>query len=320
MKQQESKQAGFALLTVLMVVALVAIIAAELVYQQALNIQRSANMLHQAQSSAVSWGLEAWIKKGLKLDAEQNQVDHLNEEWARPMPPVPFEDGEISGQLFDRQGLLNLNNLQETDKTKRELWQGMFRRYLQLKELDPLLEGAVTDWIDADSNLGQNGAESDTYLLKLPAYRAGNQKLVILQELGLVKGFNEQIIAAIQPDITVLPIITKINVNTAPANVLASMATWMDINIANSWVESRKQAPADKVETFRTFVKNQAGVSDDDLNRTLPADFLTVTSDFFYLKGLAAYGESKMAISAVFFRKGKTQVNLVQRWVGASDE
>lgn len=315
-----SSQKGFALLTVLMVVALVAIIAAELVYQQALNIQRSANMLHQAQSAAVSWGLETWIKKGLKLDAEQNQIDHLNEEWARPMPPVPFEDGEISGQLFDRQGLLNLNNLQEADKTKRALWQGMFQRYLQLKELEPGLEAAVTDWVDADSNLGQNGAESDTYLLKLPAYRAGNQKMVILRELGLVQGFNEKIIADIEPDVTVLPIITKINVNTAPANVLASMATWMDINVANSWVESRKQSPADKVETFRKFVQNQAGVTQEDLDNTLPADFLTVTSDFFYLKGLAAYGESKMTISAIFFRKGKDEVNLVQRWVGASDE
>lgn len=314
-------QQGFALITVLLVVALVTIIATQLIYQQSLTVQRSTNMLHQAQATSVAWGLEAWIKKGLKLDAEQSKIDHLQEQWALPMLPVPFEGGEISGQLFDMQARINLNNLQETNKDKRKRWNKVVKRFLEKQEIEPTLQEVITDWIDKDNNASIYGAESDHYLLKEPAYRTANQKLVLVQELGLLEGFTPKIIKQIKPFVATLPKITTININTADKIVLQSLADWLTAEIAQAWLENRKESPAKKRDDFWTFMQEQSpGLELAEIKKDFPDYIIDVKSDFFFLIGLVEYGEAKQTLSGIFMRDDNKKVKLVQRWVGITDE
>lgn len=320
MQISKNNQQGFALITVLLIVALITIIATQLIYQQSLTIQRSANMLHQAQANAVSFGLETWIKKGLRLDAESSDIDHLEEEWARPMIAIPFEEGDISGQLFDLQAKINLNNLAEPTKEERELWQAIVKRFFINQELEESLEAVVSDWVDEDNNALLGGAESDTYLLRSPAYRAANQKLVLVQELGLLEGFSPAVIAKITPNVATLPAITKININTANETVLIALADWMSAEIANSWVTERKLSPAKETADFRRFMVEATAFEDDEVNQDLPDTIISVTSQFFYLEGRVNYGKAKQAVSAIFMRENKKQVRLVQRWVGIASD
>lgn len=316
---QQETQRGFALLTVLVIVALVATLASELIYRQGLAVQRSMNMLHQTQAAAVSWGLEAWVKQGLLLDAKANQTDHLLEQWAQPMMPVPFEGGEVSGQLFDQQGRLNLNNLQIEDATLRQKWQRIFERYLMLQGLEPTLAAVVTDWVDADNELTQNGAESDAYLLGATPYRTANQKMVLVQELGLLKGGSPALIETVKNHFSALPTATAVNVNTAPQAVLEALADWMTPEMASDWLAQRQQTPAESSGEFRDFCRTQ-GVPQERVNADLTDEFITVQTEYFLLKGLAAYGEAQWHTAALFYRKGSSSVNLVQRWVAVADE
>ena len=319
--QPANNQQGFALITVLLVVALVMIIATQLIYQQSLTVQRTTNMLHQAQATSVAWGLEAWIKKGLKLDAEQNKIDHLQEQWAQPMLPIPFEGGEISGQLFDRQARINLNNLQEKDKDKRKKWNGLVKRFLSKQDLDESLQEVITDWVDADNNASIYGAESDHYLLKEPAYRTANQKLVLVQELGLLEGFTPKVLAKIKPYVATLPKITTINVNTAEKVVLEALTDWITPEIVAAWLEKRKESPAEKVEDFWGFMVEQSpDFTLDEIKIDLPKYMIDVKSDFFFLVGYIEYGEAKQTLSGIFMRDNIKKVRLVQRWVGITDE
>ena len=321
-KQHNIKaQAGFALITVLLVVALVTIIATQLIYQQSLTVQRSINILHQSQATAVAWGLETWIKKALALDAKYSKTDNLEEQWAQPMFPVPFEDGEISGQLFDLQGRINLNNLQERDKNKLKLWQAIVQRLLVQQGLDVNLHEVITDWVDIDNNASINGAESDTYLLKKPAYRAANQKLVLVQELGLLEGFNAKIVKQITPFVTALPKITKINVNTAEIVVLQALTDWMTEEIATMWVKQRKENPAQKTVNFLNFLAEQLPVFTlAEIKKDLPDSLIDVKSDYFFLVGKIEYGEARQTLLGIFMRDDRKNVKLVQRWVGVTDE
>ncbi len=315
------KQQGFALITVLMVVALVTIIASQLIHQQALTIQRSANMIHQAQASSVAWGLETWIKKGLRQDAQQNEIDHLTEQWAVPMMPIPFAGGQVSGQLFDLQAKINVNNLQETDQNKRKAWQVIIQRFLTQQQLEADLAEVIEDWVDADNNALFNGAESDYYLLKVPAYRAANQKLVLVQELGLLKGFTRQVVQQISPYITTLPAITKININTANATVLQALAIWMSADIANEWVTKRQEKPAQTIAEFRIFLVAQLpNFTNEDITKDLPDYIIDVKSNYFFLQGLIEYGQAKRSLLGIFMRDDNKEVKLIQRWVGISNE
>jgi type II secretory pathway component PulK len=57
-----------------------------------------------------------------------------------------------------------------------------------LPGMTPQLADAIIDWRDADENVTTNGAESSTYLGRIPAYHAKNAKFETLDELRLVFG------------------------------------------------------------------------------------------------------------------------------------
>ncbi|PLA75571.1 hypothetical protein CYQ88_00985 [Hydrogenovibrio sp. SC-1] len=308
------KQAGFALITVLLVVAIVSIIAAQLVYQQALDIQRAETRLNQAQSLAVANGLEAWVKKGLKLDASLNKIDHLGEQWAQPMMPIPFAGGQVAGRLEDLQGRFNVNNLAETDEQKAKLWQQIAQRLLRNAQLPIELAEVLADWVDADNNARLMGAESDFYLLKNPAYRAGNQPLAQLEELALLKGFTPAIRKQLAPALSALPKITKININTAPKPVLLALADWMTPEIAQAWLDKRLLKPADKVDAFRSFLAAEAGFQLQEIKTALPDSIISVETEFFLLVGQFDYGSVQQQVDALLHRESSKKVTLWQRW------
>lgn len=303
-------------MTVMLVVALVAIIVSQLLYQQRLDVLRSQNMLNQAQSLAVANGLEVWVKQGLSLDAQANQFDHLNEEWAQPMPPIPFAGGQISGALTDLQGHLNLNNVVEKDDVKRQVWQKILQRYFERQELTADLADVVTDWVDADNTISPMGAESETYLLRQPPYRTANQPMVLVQELALLKGFDLPLMQKLQPDLAALPVVTLINVNTAPGNVIWALADWMTPELVSAWEEERKLNPVEQVADFRKFMQTQTQFEESEINKDLPDSLLTTQSQYFLLQGQISFGVSEQSLSAILYRGADKQVSLVQRWFG----
>lgn len=310
------KQQGFALMTVMLVVALVAIIVSQMLYQQRLDVLRSQNMLNQAQSLAVANGLEVWVKQGLTLDGESNNSDHLNEEWARPMPPIPFAGGQIAGSLSDLQGRLNLNNVMETDEAKRLAWQKILQRYFERQQLSPELVDVVTDWVDADNTISPMGAESETYLLRQPPYRTANQPMVLVQELALLKGFDAAIMQQLLPDLAALPLVTQINVNTAPAKVIEALADWMTPELVKAWEAERLVNPVEQVAGFRLFMQQETQFDIAEVNRDLPDTMLTTQSQYFLLEGQITFGVSEQSLSAVLYRATDHRVSLIQRWFG----
>ena len=311
-------QGGFALLTVLLIVALVATMSSQLIYQQHLSIQRSAHMLHQAQSLSVAWGLEGWVKQGLKLDAQNNQIDHLQEQWSQPLVSVPFEGGEISGQLYDLQGRLNLNNVQVANKVQREIWQKIIDRWAVQVGLKAPLSQVLTDWVDHDEERLPDGAESDAYLLMQPPYRAANQALVMVEELKSLQGFQQIDYAPwllIKATATALPTVTKINVNTASKSVLMALTDTLTEPTVEGWLQLRKDQPANDTVAFRAFIEKQTGQSVAELTLALPDAVISVRSDYFFMAGQVDYGQAKQGVSAIFYRSDTTQVQLVQRWL-----
>uniref|UniRef100_Q31J20 Type II secretion system protein K n=1 Tax=Hydrogenovibrio crunogenus (strain DSM 25203 / XCL-2) TaxID=317025 RepID=Q31J20_HYDCU len=313
------QQSGFALITVLLVVTIVAMIASQLVYQQALDIKRTESRLNQAQSLAVANGMETWVKKGLKLDASLNRTDHLQEKWAEPMPPIPFAGGDVSGRLIDLQGRFNLNNLADQDKERFKIWQQIAQRLLRHLMLDPQLESVVSDWVDSDNTARLDGAESDFYLLKNPAYRAGNQMLIQLKELALLKGFTPSIRQVLEPHVAALPAVTTININTAPKSVLNALADWMTDQVAQAWIEHRKTKSATSVTEFRNFLAQQTGLETKKIAAVIKDDVVTVATHYFLLEGRFDYGVVQQQVDTLLYRENENNVVLIQRWFGMTN-
>ena len=237
-------QRGVAILTAMLVVTVGTIIAVNLMWQATLDIRRAEAALAADQGLLLMQGAEAWAADILRLDQVNSpDSDHLSEEWAIELPPLPVGGGTIVGRLEDLQGRFNLNNLVNVQGTENELARQQLERLLTLLELDAALAGAVLDWIDPDIEAHfPDGGEDAAYADTDPQYRTPNSMLTSTSELLAIRGFDAESYAALAPYVTVLPIGTTINVNTASAYVLASLSEELDLSTAESLIEERAGA------------------------------------------------------------------------------
>lgn len=303
------RQTGFALMTVLIIMVLVSLMLSGMVYRQSLTIKRSGAILHQSQAFAVQWGMEHWVKKGLTLDAKLTKVDNLKELWAQPMIAVPFAGGEVSGQLFDQQAKLNINNLVLTSGEDQKQWKVVFNRYLTQNHLASPKLDVIVDWMDNNQEPLPQGAESDYYLTLNPPYRSGDQILVQIDTLQLMKGIKPKDFHIMKRDMTALPNATKINVNTASKPVLLALSDAMTPKMCDAWLNYRKTAPAETVQAFNNFLATKG------LKTPIASSLINVSSSYFMLSDHIQYGETRLSMRALFARTVNKQTQLLQRWI-----
>ncbi|MBN8766430.1 MAG: type II secretion system minor pseudopilin GspK [Thiobacillus sp.] len=291
-----------AVITAILVVALVASAASFMAWQQQLWLRQVENLGAQAQSRVVALAALQWARSALAQDARSSSVDHLGEGWAQPLSPLPVEGGELSGGLSDQQGLFNLNSLvREGKASAADL--AVFQKLLDLLQLPPGLAGAVVDWIDPDAEpTYPGGAEDMDYLALDPPYRAANRALTTVDGLYRIKGFDAARVERLRAFVTALPQATPVNVNTAPAEVLAAVAG-LSLDQARALVAARKARHFADLADFRARLPQPEA----PLNETL----LSVDSRYFLVTGHARFGRAKAGCQALLEREATAWPKLV---------
>jgi general secretion pathway protein K len=287
------RQRGAALLTALLVVAVGTILATNLLWMSTLDQRRTAAILATDQALQYVLGAEAWVGDILQQDLEDSpDADHLGELWATEIEPLPIDGGFIYGRVTDLQGLFNLNNLVDGRGQEDEQMVEQFQRLLASLQIDTELAGAVVDWIDPD-NVPHfpRGGEDDVYSRVQPPYLVANGMLTSPSELLAINGVTPEIYEELAPYVTALPHGTLLNVNTAPALVLASLSDEITQQVAESLAEERADAGFASVTT--TF---QGLVSEEMLPR------IDGVSDYFLLSGRVTIGDTQLTISSVLQR------------------
>jgi general secretion pathway protein K len=293
MRSPSQHQRGVAVLTAMLVVTIGTIIAVNLMWTSTLDQRRTATALANDQGMMYALGAEAWAADILRLDlVESPDADHLGELWATEIPPLPVEGGFVIGRLEDLQGRFNLNNLVLDTGEEDEVMREQFERLLTLLEIDPLLAGAVVDWLDPDTDTRfPNGGEDDTYADSDPQYRTPNTMITSPTEVLAVAGFDGESYTRLAPYITALPRGTTLNVNTASDVLLASLSDDIDLSLAASLIDER--AGADFVNIEDSF---QGIVSEDMLPR------IAGISDHFLLVGTVQIGVTVLTMRSVLQR------------------
>ncbi|MEM9209749.1 MAG: type II secretion system minor pseudopilin GspK, partial [Pseudomonadota bacterium] len=82
MKTLRRRQRGVALITAMIIFALAAIVAADLAWDNALDVRRTRMQLMRDQAVQVALGAESWIATILRQDLSESETDHLGEIWA----------------------------------------------------------------------------------------------------------------------------------------------------------------------------------------------------------------------------------------------
>ncbi len=306
--QRGRRDRGVALITALLVTSLASIMAISLVASQQIEIRRTGNLINSDRAYVFALGVESWVKQILVRD--DSKKDSLDEDWAMVLPPITVEGGQVAGRIEDMQSRFNLNNVINGGKPSAPDVQ-IFERLLDGIGQSPDLVQALLDWIDADIDTrfeGAGGAEDDEYTGYDLPYRAANQPLASPSELLLVKGFSQEIYDQLAPLVTALPVRTPINVNTAPAPVLAALSEKFSRSDAEALIELREESSFANVGDFL----QQDMVKDRDINQ----DTISIKSDYFMLDGAAQYGERGKVRLFSLLSRSNNKVGVIMRAQG----
>jgi general secretion pathway protein K len=306
-----TRQRGVALITVLLVVVVVTVVSAGIMARQQLAIRSSANQLHVRQAWHYALGGEALAKAVLRRDLQQGDprapVDHLGEAWALPLAPfVLDEGGELRVRIIDPTGRFNLNSLVRQGQVN-EAAVAQFRRLLLGLQIDKPYTERLLDWLDADQEPSDGqGAEDNQYLLAEPAYRAANRALTDVSELRLLLEMDEADYRRLLPFVTVLPADATLNVNTANAWVLASLAEGLPLSTAQGLVAARgSQGYAD----LPSFLAQLPGLQ-------LQNQGLAVGSQYFQVISEVRVGDRRQVLHSTVQRASDGKIYVLARDLG----
>lgn len=248
------RQDGVALITILLIVAILTAIVSRIGLSSQIWVRQVENSNALAQADLASRAAQSWIASILEQD--DNSLDAGTDLWAQPLPPVPAGWGILFGWVEDMQARFNLNNLIDAEGKQDTLATLQFERLLQILELNPGIAQAVVDWIDTDgSPAGPWGAEDVYYISLDTPYIAANRAFEDTSELRLVRGVDLQAWQRLEPFVSALPGQTPININTASTEVLAAVVTEWDLAgqamlQAELWTAAAAQQPVDDMKLF----------------------------------------------------------------------
>ena len=305
--RKTARDRGVALITAMLITAMATMVAANLAWDNALDVRRTMVLLHRDQAIQVALGAESWVITILHQDLEDSQTDHLAEIWALELPGLPIEGGEVFGAVQDLQGRFNVNNLIDANGIVDEESVEQFRRLLLALGLDQRFAGIAADWIDSDIDPSfPDGAEDSIYTGMLPPYRAANQALTSVSELAALDGMDKLTFNALEPHITALPGRTEINVNTATGAVLQSLDENMTVADVENLIAERETGGFTEISTAFSSL-----VTPDVINR------LQDSTQFFQLKVVVRIDTVRITLVSVLQRGANGDVTPILRSLGS---
>ncbi len=236
---------------------------------------------------------------------EDMEADHVQEAWGlftgAGLPLELPEEASLSGGVWDETGKLNLNHLLAGPGEIDETWAGRVERLLDLLGFDPIAFESLLDWLDSDDIRRMDGAESFHYQgLKVP-YACGNGPLFSVRQAALVRGFGpadapgEDALRRLAEAATVYTN-GRVNVNTAPLEVLESLDPDMDRSLAEAIAERRADRPFQSVAE----VMEVPGMDPEAFQRM--EGLLAVTTSVFSVRMEGRWAEASCRMEAVIER------------------
>lgn len=295
-----AKQQGMAIISALLIAAVVAVIAAGMLTRQSVSTRALEADQQRVQGRwMVQGGVE--ISRQLLWDARQRDpLTRLDQPWAQRLVAQGFE-----GRLEDEQGKFNLRNLvanERVDEAQVQAFQrlceligisaGLNRRIRQrvIESYPRLLNPQMTE--------NNNGFDSGRATSPNASRKPQNPTLPMLRsldDLRSVDGVNDAVIGKLAPYLTVIPATTWVNGNTATAPVLAAYVPGLSLERAQALINER--------DAGRWFINRG-----DFVNRlrmpTLEVSSVKVgiTSDWFRLRGEARREQRRVSLEALLHR------------------
>lgn len=326
---EHENQQGSILIMVLLIISVLVVMVFESMHQVQVEATSSKIYAASIQGRALARSGLVFAKYLLARDREidleeKSESDHFGEFWSgfldqEEVEPPEFTTGELNATIGDEQGKFPINFLVDDNGNYRSAYMEVLTRLLKSQPfaLEPerveeiLL--SVKDWLDEDDlPEGDQGAEKDYYLFQGMDYECTNGPLASLSELSLIRGIDQELYQG-QPgkpglkDLLTVHSKGKININTAPAEILAALVNpgvtgETALMFATNMVDYRQDPDHFDFLTEKDWYRNRmAGYNDIQF----PAGMITLSSDYFSALITARVGSIPVTAYAVFRRGSK---------------
>ncbi len=302
-------QQGVALIVVLLIVAIVSIIATEMTGRLQLNIKKASALKDSNQAYWFAVGAEQLAMKGIaqQINAD-NDVIHLEQPWATTEINYPIPGGSIEGELVDMRTCFNLNALAEKPEGNNPFPQkAVFEALIEIilsdvPSLDrDILVGTLIDWLDADQQIENYGAEDSDYEALPFPYLAANTTMANTSELRLLNNMRADLMEKLLPHVCTLPDSKDliINVNTITEDqaplLSAMLGSGVNQSTASNIIANR---PPDGYSDINQFL-SISEVSSAQLTAEQKKGF-DITTRYFSLNTKTQYNKTSFKMTTLF--------------------
>ncbi|MFT4731976.1 MAG: general secretion pathway protein K [Gammaproteobacteria bacterium] len=308
-------QSGIALLVILLIVAIVSILATEMMARLQINVARTVNIKDNNQAYWYAVGAEQFAEKSLNaLKTLSPDNMNLGQPWAQVFK-YPITGGGIQAELIDLQSCFNLNTVvlpesssgvENLNAAAKSPAQGFFNLIrLSTEDIDSYsaetLRDSLKDWLDADNDISGYGAEDADYQsLRFP-YVAANALMTNKSELRLVNGIEMDNLRDLLPHVCVIPDLAfntmEININTVKeenAHIIAAMLN-LNLDATKRIIASR---PVDGFADTNDFLSEPEIVA-KELTAEQKAWFV-IKTNYFMLLTKTRYNNASFKMVSIF--------------------
>ncbi len=297
MSKRQSER-GAVLLTTLLVMSIMAAVAVALIDDIRFGVKRAINAQAYAQADWYVKGAEDFAQGYLEQSIAQGSLHELNAALSASEPIVfPIDGGAISLSIHDGTQCLSLGALDQSPG-RRQFRQLLIAIGWSDSEAEQMT-ASIADWMDADDQPMQYGAEDYVYMGKSPGYRPSNTAFSSVLELRAVDKMTEQKFREIRPFVCARGqgVENTININTlsrAQLPVLAAMlGSEATPDLASQILSERPETGFTDLEQLRaTPALQDQSLRDAALEQFVFApQYIFIEADVFYngARRFAAY-------------------------------
>jgi general secretion pathway protein K len=299
-KHAPGKEKGIAVITAILIAAMVASLAFALSTRERLWLNQMENRNDLSTAQSVAFSAIDLARLTLRDDMRTTQVDHLLEPWTVPGLPINVEEGKVAGRLSELQGRFNLFNLQNSGEIS-EAGVIALQRLLAARDLP-------TDWAEKMARAMANQAALIEQQLSATPGGAWDDLLPLanLAELADLTGIEAGKLAVLEPLVVILPETTAVNVNFASPDVLMAITPGLSASEADQIVSRRAAAYFKNVHEYLNALPER-------LRRQAPAAAYTVESQYFLSEVDSSFGRAQVRYWALIYRQRNKMPELI--WV-----
>lgn len=300
---------GAALISMLLVFALVTILVSSQTGRISLSIKTTQSISDAAQAwqhilSGEMYGRyllrQDIVERSNTRNAQQDSyyVDHYYENWHDGLRGFTPDEGTIEIVIEDLQGRFNLNNLRQANGEIDLNSLDMLKRIFRQNNISERAASNIADWLDANDRSIGHASEDHYYSSLTPPYLSPGKPVSDPSESLFVNTVPVDKFKQIEEHFTALPTRTTININTASPIVIAALtANVLTTNI----LEKRRSLP----NGFRSIAQfNQDSTAAGlDLSKAN----LGVSSNYFLITTRASINGYTITVESTIFRDNRSQ-------------